>query len=235
MQIRKNTRLNDVVGQEKANLESKKSIFLQIGFIISLAFVLVAFEWRTPELEKVDWDMYSGIPMDIDLYEVKAIEEKPEPKMMKLIAPIFVIDEEDLPNEDFEVDAEVSDETENSLDNRKEFNVEETETEDNFIYDFVQKKPQFPGGEVALYAFLKDNLVYPKNARDIGLIGKVHVEFIVWKDGTIRNVKILRSIGGGCDEEVVRVINKMPRWEPGMQGVEKVNVYFRMPVSFKLR
>jgi len=226
MQIRKN---------KKANLESKKSIFLQIGFIVSLAFVLVAFEWRTVEMDKVEWDFDKGVIMEEDIYEVKAIEEKPEPKMMKILAPIFVVDEEDLPDEDFEVDAEVSDETENSLDNRKEFFVEETEPEDNFVYDFVQKRPQFPGGEVALYAFLKDNLVYPKNARDIGLIGKVHVEFIVWKDGTIRNVKILRSIGGGCDEEVVRVINKMPRWEPGMQGVEKVNVYFRMPVSFKLR
>ena len=107
--------------------------------------------------------------------------------------------------------------------------------EDNTIYKYVEKWPEFPGGESALLTFLKSNLEYPKLAKDIHLTGTVHVSFIVWKDGTIRNIDIMRGIGSGCDEEVIRVINKMPTWNPGIQGGQKVNVSFHIPVSFKLR
>ena len=225
MQIRKNT---------KANLEPKRSIFLQIGFVLSLAFVLLAFEWTTVETDKFDWDFDRGILVDEDIYEVKIIKEETEVKKTKTITPIFVSDDTDIPDEDLNINAEVDETTENSLDNQPEFTNEEIETEDNTIYDYVQVFPEFPGGEVALYAFLAKNLKYPKLAKEIGMVGKVLVQFIVWKDGTIRDIKILRGLGSGCDEEVIRVINKMPRWKPGMQGGKKVNVMFRMPISFKL-
>ncbi len=220
---------------EKANLESKRSIFLQIGFISSLAFVLLAFEWTTVETEKFDWDFDRGTIIDEDLYEVKIIKEKPEIKKVKIVTPIFVDDEDDLPDDDVIVDVEVTENTENSLENLKGFDTGEPEVEDNFIYEFVQKYPEFPGGEPALFAFLSKNLEYPRLAKEINLTGTVYVEFIVWKDGSIRNVKIIRGPGSGIGEEVIRVINKMPNWEPGMQGGKKVNVNFRMPVSFKLR
>jgi protein TonB len=225
MQIRKN---------KKANLESKRSIFLQIGFVLSLAFVLLAFEWTTIETDKFDWDFDRGILVDEEIYEIKIIKEKPEVKKVKIITPIFVPDDVDTPDDNLDISAEIDESTENSLDNQREFTNEEIVTEDNTIYDFVQVFPEFPGGEAALYTFLAKNLKYPKLAREIGIMGKVLVEFIVWKDGTIRDMKILRGLGSGCDEEVIRVINKMPKWKPGIQGGERVNVMFRMPISFKL-
>jgi protein TonB len=225
MQIRKN---------KKANLESKRSIFLQIGFVLSLAFVLLAFEWTTIETDKFDWDFDRGILVDEEIYEIKIIKEKPEVKKVKIITPIFVPDDVDTPDDNLDISAEIDESTENSLDNQPEFTNEEIVTEDNTIYDFVQVFPEFPGGEAALYTFLAKNLKYPKLAREIGVMGKVLVEFIVWKDGTIRDMKILRGLGSGCDEEVIRVINKMPKWKPGIQGGKRVNVMFRMPISFKL-
>jgi len=219
---------------EKANLESKRSIFLQIGFISSLAFVLLAFEWTTVETEKFDWDFDRGTIIDEDLYEVKIIKEKPEIKKVKIVTPIFVDDEDDLPDDDVVIDVEVTENTENSLE-QQEFTIEEIETEDDSIYTFVQKRPQFPGGEAALYAFLNGNLKYPQLAREVGVKGIVLVSFVVWKDGTIRRIIIKRGIGSGCDEEVIRVINIMPDWEPGIIDGKKVNASFVMPVSFKLR
>jgi len=225
MKIRKN---------RKANLESKRSIFLQIGFIVGLAFVLMAFEWTTIETDKFDWDFDRGTIIDEDIFEVKIIKEKMEIKIIKLITPIFVSDVEDLPD-DVIIDVEVDGTTENNLELRKEFTIEEIETEDDSIYTFVQKRPEFPGGESALFAFLKSNLVYPRIAREIGLTGIVYVSFIVWKDGAIRAININRGIGMECDDEVLRMMKIMPKWEPGIKDGKKVNVSFEMPISFKLR
>ena len=225
MQIRKNT---------KANLESKRSIFLQVGFIVSLALVLLSFEWTTVGTEKFDWEIDRGTIIDEDLYEVTIIKEKQEVKKMKIVTPIFVNDEDDLPDDDVIIDVEVSDNTENSLFNQQEFFIEEIEKEDNEIYVNVQKRSQFPGGEAALFAFLKANINYPLIARDIGITGFVYVSFIVWKDGTIRRTNVIRGIGSGCDEEVIRVMNIMPDWEPGIIDGRKVNTIFHLPVSFKL-
>jgi protein TonB len=226
MQIRKS---------KKANLESKRSIFLQIGFVLSLAFVLLAFEWTTVETNKFDWDFDRGTLIDEDIYEVKIIKEETEVKKTKIITPIFVSDDADIPDEDLDINAEVDETTKNNLNNQQEFVNIEIQAEDNKIYDFVQIPPRFPGGEKALYAFLRHNLKYPHLAREIGLAGKLLVGFVVQKDGTIKDIRIIRGIGSGCDEEVIRVINKMPRWEPGIQGGKKVNVNFHMPVSFKLQ
>jgi len=75
---------------------------------------------------------------------------------------------------------------------------------------------------------------YPTRAREAGIEGTVHVSFVVWNDGSIRNTSILRGIGGGCDEEAIRVVNLMPKWKPGIQLTKKVNVQMSLPVKFVL-
>ncbi|MCD4665739.1 MAG: energy transducer TonB, partial [Bacteroidales bacterium] len=112
--------------------------------------------------------------------------------------------------------------------------IEEVEKEDPVIWAQVSNPPQFPGGLTALYKYLKLNLKYPADAKGINLEGTVHVSFVVWKDGSISDVEILRGIGGGCDEEVIRAIESMPNWIPGNQNGNKVNAAFQMPVKFKL-
>jgi periplasmic protein TonB len=92
--------------------------------------------------------------------------------------------------------------------------------------------PEFPGGDEARMKYLQENIKYPKEAREKGIQGTVYVSFVVEADGSITEVKILRGIGGGCNEESVRVIENMPNWIPGKQRGEAVRVQFNMPIPF---
>lgn len=99
----------------------------------------------------------------------------------------------------------------------------------------VEEMPQFPGGEEARRVFLSKNTVYPLAARQAGIQGTVHVNFIVETDGAVTGVKLLRGIGGGCDEEALRVVTAMPKWIPGRQNGRAVRVSFNMPINFVLK
>lgn len=99
---------------------------------------------------------------------------------------------------------------------------------------FVSQMPEFMGGEDERIKFIQDNLVYPSIAAEMGISGRVTLEFIVASDGSISDVKVIRGIGGGCDEEAIRVAKLMPRWKPGKQNGKPVPVIFVMPISFAL-
>ena len=105
----------------------------------------------------------------------------------------------------------------------------------NGVYQIVDEMPKFPGGEDALMEYVSKNVVYPKEAQEKGISGRVFVEFIVEKDGSVSNVNVLRGIGGGCDEEAVRVFSSMPKWKPGKQDGKPVRVSYQMPINFKLQ
>jgi len=102
------------------------------------------------------------------------------------------------------------------------------------IFDFVEERAMFPGGEEKLMEFLSANLKYPQIARENGVKGNVYVKFIIEKDGSITNIQVVRGIGSGCDEEAVRVIKSMPKWEPGKQRGTPVRSRFILPFKFKL-
>lgn len=104
---------------------------------------------------------------------------------------------------------------------------------DTTVYTIVETMPQYPGGDDALMKYLAINISYPQAAKDKGVQGTVFVTFVVEKDGKISNVKILRGIGSGCDEEVIRVVKEMPEWKPGTQAGKPVRVQFNLPVKFK--
>ena len=95
--------------------------------------------------------------------------------------------------------------------------------------------PEFPGGEDSLFAFLSRNIKYPAEAKKADIRGRVFVTFVVEKDGRITGERILRDIGGGCGEEVLRVIRTMPKWKPGTQDGKPVRVQFNLPVAFELQ
>ncbi len=107
--------------------------------------------------------------------------------------------------------------------------------QENQPYTFVEQMPNFPGGLNAMHKFLEKNIHYPEMARINDIQGTVYVQFIVGKDGKIRDAKVLRGIGGGCDEEALRVVMSMPDWIPGRQNGVPVPVYFNIPVTFTLR
>ncbi|MGY6521321.1 MAG: energy transducer TonB, partial [Mongoliitalea sp.] len=102
------------------------------------------------------------------------------------------------------------------------------------IFDLVEDAPEFVGGMDALNAFLSANLKYPQQAKDAGIEGTVYVMFEVHADGKVKNHELLRGIGGGCDEEALRVVQLLPDWIPGKQKGEAVAVRMRLPIKFKL-
>jgi protein TonB len=103
------------------------------------------------------------------------------------------------------------------------------------VFNFVEQSPSFPGGDEALRAFLAKNIKYPPIARENGIEGRVIITFVVDKNGNIKDIAVRKGIGGGCDEEAVRVVKSMPDWKPGKQNGKAVNVMYNLPVNFKLQ
>lgn len=99
----------------------------------------------------------------------------------------------------------------------------------------VEQMPQFPGGEKEMMKFIKNNLRYPSLAAENGIQGTVIVNFVVDRDGKITRIKVVRGIGGGCDEEAIRVLTKMPAWSPGKQGGKAVLVSYTVPIKYVLQ
>lgn len=98
----------------------------------------------------------------------------------------------------------------------------------------VEDPPKFIGEQEALLHFIKQHLQYPGEARKAQIAGKVEVQFIVEKDGTITNIEVVWALGKGCDEEALRVMKLMPKWKPGKQSGRAVRVRFTMPIVFAL-
>jgi protein TonB len=103
-----------------------------------------------------------------------------------------------------------------------------------YPYAALEQKPEFIGGEDALRKYLGDNLVYPPHAKEIGYEGKVYISFVIDQFGNVVNAKIAREVGGGLDEEALRVVTAMPRWKPGKQAGHPVSVSYTLPIVFAL-
>jgi periplasmic protein TonB len=107
--------------------------------------------------------------------------------------------------------------------------------EEEIVICFIEEQPEFPGGEEALIQFISKNLIYPALAKEMNIVGKVFVQFEIEKDGSVTNVVCKKGIGGGCDEEAVRVVKTMPKWKPGKQNGRPVKVKFILPIKFEIR
>jgi len=112
---------------------------------------------------------------------------------------------------------------------------QEDEIEEKQIFTIVEKAPSFPGGDAARIKFMQDNIKYPQMAKESGIQGTVYITFVVERNGSVSKVKILRGIGGGCDEEAIRVVKAMPKWNAGKQRGKPVRVQFNMPIKFILQ
>lgn len=110
----------------------------------------------------------------------------------------------------------------------------EVEDPENDVYQIVQEMPKFPGGDKELFQFVADHIKYPEEAKKAGTEGRVYVGFIVEPDGSLSDFKVLRGIGHGCDEEALRIVESMPKWQPGTQRGKAVRVQYLIPVNFKL-
>lgn len=104
----------------------------------------------------------------------------------------------------------------------------------NEIYTAVEHSAEFPGGTKAFSTFLVKNLHYPAEARKNNVQGKVYLNFVVEKDGSLSDIKVVRGLGSGCDEEAVRAVKLSPKWTPGTQDGRVVRQHYTMPISFTL-
>lgn len=166
----------------------------------------------------------------------------PVQETIKFTPPVVTeepIKEEDIPPPQEEITAQVSTKTQEGTDiidlpDEGDGNaiIEEPASQ---IFTIVEQMPEFQGGEEKLFEYLSKNIKYPSMARENGITGTVYVTFVVEGDGKITDVKKLRGIGGGCDEEAIRVVKSMPSWKPGKQNGKSVRVQFNLPIKFTLR
>jgi protein TonB len=221
---------------ESVNLENKRTIFMEIGMIIALVLVLCAFNWKSYEKQAYTNYTRSIDNTPVDLAPV-TIQKPPEPPQMKkpvVVHTINIVDNESPIDDNYVIDAEID-----LMDTMPVYiplpaMESEEEAPEEEIFTIVESMPEFPGGEAALYAYLQENMTYPRFANEAGISGKVYVTFVVERDGKITDVKLLRGIGGGCDEEALRVIKMMPDWKPGLQRNHPVRVQFILDVKFTL-
>ena len=220
--------------KSKSDLESLKPMFFQGGMIIALALCLTAFEWKT--LEKALPDL-SGSVMDPGMEDIAEITRHRKPELPPPPPkPVIVFNE--VTNDTHTEDIIIPDVE--SGPNKEMIpwvpgipdEPEDPSGDDTFVV--VEDMPEFAGGLNALRKYLADNIIYPQAGRETGIVGTVFLTFIVARDGSVRDVKVLRGIGGGCDEEAIRVVSCMPKWIPGRQRGKAVNVAFNLPISFTL-
>jgi protein TonB len=218
----------------KADLETKRTVFVQIGLIVALAAMLVAFEWKTYDIEQVDLGGRQAEKVEEDLIEITNQNKPPPPPAPPPTTTLINIVSNDIEVEtDLDIDAEATELTEipeyTPIASNEEEEVAEAE-----IFTVVEESPAFPGGDESRIKFLQENIKYPQIARESSISGTVYVTFVVEKNGNVTDVRVLRGIGGGCDEEAVRVIKAMPKWSPGKQRGKPVRVQFNMPIKFTL-
>ncbi|EMS34188.1 Ferric siderophore transport system, periplasmic binding protein TonB [Mariniradius saccharolyticus AK6] len=207
-------------------------MFLNLGLAISVGLTLAAFEYKSyddgslKDLGQVadDFEELLDIP----------ITEQPPPPPPPIEQPVI----QEIPDE---VELEEKIEVNFDVDVKEETVIKEVIIADapvvekaDEIFDVVENSPEFPGGMEAWNEYLRKNLKYPTQARRMGVEGTVYVVFVVNTDGSIQDVELLRGIGGGCDEEALRVVSGAPKWTPGKQRGRPVRVRMRLPIRFKL-
>ena len=219
----------------KANLESKKLMFTQIGLIISLLIAWAVFEVKVKADREIDESLLNReIVMDEEMVEItKQEEQKPQPVETPQQTTQLEIVDDNVETEDININAEV--EQNEIIEEYVAPEVVEEEVVEQEIFQIVEEMPAFPGGEAKLMEYVGKNIKYPQIARETGIQGRVFIGFVVEPDGSVSNVKLLRGIGGGCDEEAMRVVKSMPKWKPGKQRGKAVRVSYQIPVFFKLQ
>ncbi|MBN2637934.1 MAG: energy transducer TonB [Bacteroidales bacterium] len=214
-----------------ANLENKKAIFFEIGLIVVLAmiyFSLNAKSYKTYKPVLADLHVHN---MTEEMAPITTQQEKKPILAPKQFMQIRIVDNNVNADDKVIIDAGVYDDTRvPDYAPTSEENVAEKR-----IFIAVQKKPTFPGGEATLMNYLSSHINYPELARETGVQGKVYLKFVVEPNGKISNVEVIRGIGAGCDEEAIRVVKNMPRWNPGMQMGKPVRVAFSLAVNFRLQ
>jgi periplasmic protein TonB len=218
---------------EKADLTNKTGLFFNIGLAVTLIIVVSAFEYKTYDDTGVK-DLGNRNNNMEEILEVPPTEQPPPPPP-KIQQPqiIEVPDEEEIKEEiKVEFDVEVTQET--KVEEITVVEIEQPRENVDEIFLVVEETATPKGGMQAFYEYVGKKLKYPAQARRMGIEGRVFVEFVINRDGSIVDVKAIKGIGAGCDEEAVRVVQSMPAWSPGKQRGKPVRQRMVLPITFKL-
>ena len=229
----------EVKKSEKANLENRKLLFTEIGFVISLLVVLGAFSWTSKEKTTTVFEDVTTELIEEEIIPITQEETPPPPEAPKI--PVLS-DQIDIVDDDIQVEDDMFMNLEVNANLGVEImdyveTVEEEEVEEEAIpFQLVEEKPKFKGGDANEFSkWVNSNLVYPEIAKENGVQGRVTLQFTVNVDGSVTNVKVLRGVDSSLDKEAVRVVSNSPKWTPGKQRDRAVKVTYTFPVIFQLR
>lgn len=220
----------------KADLENKKAVFMQIGLVVVLSLVLIAFEWTTTDVSVKTGLSDSEVNVEEEIIPITRQEEvkPPPPPPPPAVTDILNIVEDDVELED---DLSIFD-TEMDQDKPLDFQpivVDEEERDDTPVFYIVEEMPEFPGGDAALTKYLGTSVKYPVIAQENGIQGKVFIQFVINTKGEVTNAAVLRGVDPSLDREALRVVQAMPKWKPGKQRNRAVRVSYTVPINFVLQ
>lgn len=223
----------------KYDIYRQSGLFFSIGLATSMLMVTALFEWKTydndnlVQLSNTVDDQYE------EVLDIPPTTQPPPPPPQQIYMPniVEVPDEEVIITDlDINLDIEIKESTvieEYDYSSYAEEAPEEEEVEEIFL--IVEEFPEPEGGMEAFYKYVAENLEYPKFASYNEISGKVYVQFVIDKEGNVKDVSIIKGIGGGCDEEALRIVKESPiKWEPGKQRGVPVKVRMVLPITFRI-
>ena len=228
----------EIKKSERANLENKKLLFIEIGLIISLLIVFIALEWTSKETQTAVLEDNTEILIEEEIISTNMETPPPPPaapKIPVLSDQIDIVDDEIELEDDMFMNLE--DDSSLGVEIMDYVETQEEEVEEEAIpFALVEEKPSFQGGDANQFSkWVNQRLVYPEIAKENGVQGRVTLQFTVEKDGTVTKVKVLRGVDPSLDKEAVRVVSMSPKWKPGKQRDRAVPVTYTFPVIFQLR
>ncbi len=221
---------------EKADLEKKKGVFTQIGLVIVLAVILIAFEWTSRPNTANTLGKLSDMDLTEEIIPITRQQEvkPPPPPAPPKVTEVLNIVEDDVEIEDELIieDAEADQQMQIEI---MEF-AEEEEVAEEEVFFIVEDMPSFQGkGQEGFREWIAQNLRYPEIAAENGISGRVYVQFAVNSKGEVVDAVVVRGVDPALDKEAVRVVMSSPKWEPGKQRGKPVKVQFTFPINFVLQ
>jgi len=221
---------------QKADLDKRRNTFLLIGFVVVLGLVYAGFElYATSDLSK-DLsipDEEAIFVMDDDVIATDPTPPPPPPAIAQQTEVMLKIVEDNIRvNTDFDFSQDFD--LDMAIDDYVPIDIVEEEVDNTPPMRFVEEMPEPIGGMENMYAFLQSNLRYPEVARNNHISGQVFIEFVVEKDGSIGNVRVLAGVYPELDQEAVRVVKLLPKWKPGKQMGKTVRCFYQIPIRFTL-
>ncbi len=225
----------EVKKSPKADLENKKAVFMQIGLVVVLALVLIAFEWKTTDVDASKFNMIDDVAAEEEIVPITRQEEvtpPPPPPPPRVTDVLNIVDDDVELDEELDIqDTEIDENTEIEFD----VSLEEEESDDAAVFFIVEEMPEFPGGDTELRKYIANSVKYPVIAQENGIQGRVYVPFVVGTDGGVTQVKVARGVDPNLDKEAIRVVQSMPKWKPGKQRGKAVKVSYTVPINFVLQ